>query len=207
MRHLNNVKVVSPLLILTFVLLAATGALAGPRDHDGGFFLRLSTGMGSTSTSLSDGVDEMTLSGTAGDLNIAIGGMISKNLALHGTLFGWSAADPKVELNGIDAGDLPGTMTAAAFGIGLTYYFMPANIYLSGSAGSGSMELDIDGGSDGKTDSGLFMDFTLGKEWWVGDEWGLGVAGGLEYHSFPDPDINENWTGTSYTIRFTASMN
>lgn len=194
------------LLILTLILLTAATALAGPRDHQDGFFLRLSAGAGSAKTSLDGYLDKVKISGPAGDMNIAIGGIVTPNLALHGTLFGWSASDPELTVNGINLGEMNADVTAGGLGGGLTYYFMPVNLYLSGSVGVGSMELDV-AGPDGETQSGLFMDLTVGKEWWVGDKWGLGVAGGMEYHSFGDPNINENWTGTSWTIRFTASMN
>jgi len=203
MRHVNVLRLTIFLLTLT---LAAT-ALAGPRDHADGFFLRLSGGAGSTGSSLSDGTDKLEFSGSGGDLNIAIGGIVAPNLALHGTLYGWSASDPTLEFNGADVTDISGTLTAAGVGAGLTYWFMPVNMYLSGTVGSGGLELDLNGGLDGKSDRGLILDLTLGKEWWVGDSWGLGLAGGLIYHSFPDPDISENWSGTSFTLRFSATMN
>ena len=203
MRHVNVLRLTIFLLTLT---LAAT-ALAGPRDHADGFFLRLSGGAGSTGSSLSDGTDKLEFSGSGGDLNIAIGGIVAPNLALHGTLYGWSASDPTMKFNGADITDISGTLTAAGVGAGLTYWFMPVNMYLSGTVGSGGLELDLNGGLDGKSDRGLILDLTLGKEWWVGDSWGLGLAGGLIYHSFPDPDISENWSGTSFTLRFSATMN
>jgi len=206
MRHTMSDSRSGKLLILTLVFLTATSVQAGPRDHQDGFFLRLSAGGGSAKTSLEGNLDEIEISGPAGDLNIAIGGIVAPNLALHGTLFGWSTNDPDVEVNGSYIGRMNGDMTAGGMGIGLTYYFMPVNLYLSGSVGFGSMELRLAGPS-GETDTGLFTDLTVGKEWWVGDKWGLGIAGGMEYHSFGDPDINKNWSGTSWTIRFTATMN
>lgn len=195
------------LAVMLLALLLAGTALAGARDHQDGFFLRLSAGGGSTGSSLSVGAEKLEFSGSGGDLNIALGGIVASNLALHGTLYGWSASDPTSELNGVDLGKINGTLTAAGLGIGLTYWFMPVNMYLSGTIGSGGLELDVSGGLDGKSDRGLLLDLTLGKEWWVGDKWGLGLAGGLMYHSFPDPDISENWTGTSFCLRFSATMN
>ena len=203
----NDSKILHPSLVLILVLLVATAVSAGPRDHEDGFFLRLSAGGGTANSSADDGTDEMELSGTSGDVNFAIGGMISPNLALHATVFGWSISDPTVKMNGTEVGDLNADVTATGIGAGLTYYFMPANLYLSGSVGSGKMEVDAGGGLDGETDRGLLLDLTIGKEWWVGDKWGLGVAGGLQYHSFNDPDIDEKWSGTSFAIRFTATMN
>jgi hypothetical protein len=39
----------------------------------------------------------MKLSGEAGDLNFAIGGIVSPNLALHAMLYGWLVQDLDVE--------------------------------------------------------------------------------------------------------------
>lgn len=194
------------LALLTFcaAMLSPTTAAAGPRDHQDGFFLRLSAGGGSASTEYKDAGDDVEISGPAGDVNIAIGGMVAPNLALHGTLFGASMSDPDITWNG-NEGSLNGDVTVAGVGIGLTYYFMPANIYISGSVGSGSMEFD--GIIDVSTDQGPLLDLTLGKEWWVGDKWALGAAFGVQTHSIPDGVADENWSGTSYTLRFTASMN
>lgn len=186
------------------VLLLATCATAGPRDHLDGFFLRLSAGGGSASTEISDGTDSIEVSGPAGDVNFAIGGIVAPNLALHGTLFGTSMADPDVDFNGAE-GTLNGDVTVAGLGVGVTYYFMPANIYLSGSLGSGSLQLD--GPIDGETDRGPMLDLSLGKEWWVGDNWALGLALGLQSHTIGDGTVDEDWSGTSYAIRFSATMN
>jgi hypothetical protein len=100
--------------------------------------LRLSAGGGNASTSLDDGTDKLEMSGSATDMNFAVGAIVSPNLALHGTLLGWSASDPDLELNGTKIAEINGDVTAAAFGAGLTYYFMPVNTYLSGSSVDGN---------------------------------------------------------------------
>jgi hypothetical protein len=197
-------------LFLTVVTLAAffgmtTHSIAGARDHQGGFFLRLSAGGGVASTSVEDSGDEIKLSGPAGDLNIAIGAMVGSNLAVHGTLFGWAVSDPDAEINDIE-GELNGDLGMSAIGVGLTYYMMPANVYLSGSVGLGALSFDA-GDADIESDNGMAVDLTVGKEWWVGNNWGLGVAGSLGFHSIPDGDIDENWSGTNFAVRFTATMN
>jgi len=199
-------RILVSIIIVTLLPLAASQALAGPRDHADGFFLRLSAGGGSASSEISGGGDKLKLSGTAGDVDIAIGAIVAPNLALHGTLLGWSISDPDAEFNGADVGTADGDLTAAGFGAGLTYYVMPANIYLTGTIGSGSLEFDA-GNLSGETDNGLILGFGIGKEWWVSDGWALGAAFGLTHHSFNDPDVDEPWSGTSYTLRFTATMN
>jgi hypothetical protein len=83
---------------------------------------------------------------------------------------------------------------------------MPVNIYLSGSAGAATLEVDSPG-FEAETDTGFFGEITLGKEWWVGGSWGLGVAGAAGFHSIPDGEIDESWSGPSFALRFTATMN
>ena len=100
----------------------------------------------------------LNFSGSGGELDIAIGAVVVENLALHGTVFGWLISDPDVgggvttsdskrrSISGTASGDLDMT----AVGGGITYYFMPVNIYLSGSVGVGSLNGggDISGESD-----------------------------------------------------------
>jgi hypothetical protein len=189
-----------------FCSLLAQPAQSSPREHDSGFFLRLSGGLGSARTEVEPLGKSIELSGGAADFNFAIGGIVSPNLALHGTLFGWAIEDPTVEVIGYELGTANVDLTLAAIGAGITYYLMPANFYLSPSVGFGS--LTIDGlGVVAESDEGVVMDLTGGKEWWVGDNWGLGVAASVGFHSVPDGLINENWSGVSLAIRFTATLN
>jgi hypothetical protein len=197
----------SILMSMTGIMVIAGAASAGaPRTHDG-FLLRLSAGFGSAKTSEDVETSSLEISGAAGDVNIAIGGVISPNLAIHGTLLGWSLADPTVELTGFGSGELDGDLTMTAVGVGLTYYFMPANFYVSPSIGAATITLDVPGSDDLETDTGVALEFTVGKEWWVGDSWGLGVAGSAGYHSIPDKDVDENLSGGNVAIRFTATLN
>lgn len=182
------------------------------RTHDG-FFLRLSAGFASTETKISDATGKLKLSGSAGDVNLAVGGVIAPNLAIHGTIFGWSASDPDAEITvygvGSGSGSISGTVTMSAVGGGVTYYIMPANFYLSGSVGLARLRFDSNtsGVPNGDSDSGFALDLTAGKEWWVGRNWGLGAAGDIMIHSVPDGGLPENWAGPSFGLRFTATMN
>jgi hypothetical protein len=178
---------------------------AGPRDHDGGFFLRLSGGGGTATTTFDVFGADLDISGATGDVNLAIGGMVTRNLALHATLFGWLASDPDISFLG-STETLAADVSINGFGAGLTYYFMPVNIYISGSVGAASMTVESEQTS-GETDLGPAIDLTVGKEWWVSDSWGIGVAGAFGYHSVPEKGITGDWTGTSFGIRFTASYN
>jgi hypothetical protein len=196
-----------PLVVLAAVVLTLAGPASsgGIRDHEDGFLLRLSAGGGSASTSLDMMGASIEMSGFATDVNFAIGAVVSPNFAVHATLFGWLVSDPDVELGGLTA-EITGDLSLSAFGGGVTYYIMPANVYLSGSLGVGSLTLETSFG-EGETDMGPVIDLTVGKEWWVSDGWGIGAAASLGYHSVPEKGINENWSGTCFAVRFSATMN
>lgn len=174
----------------------------GPKDHDKGFFLRMLLGGGGAGTELPDSSFEF--SGTGYVFDIAIGGTIAPNLAIHGSYFGWAISDPDVTFGPL-SGSYSGTLDLSAFGGGVTYYFMPSNIYLCGNIGVAT--LSSDGDIEGESDSGYALEFLAGKEWWVGGKWGLGVAGAFGYHSVPEPDIDDNWSGTNWAILFSATFN
>ena len=192
-------------LVFLLMILLSVNAFAGPRDHNGGFFLRLSTGIGGAETEFSDPSFPAKFSGVSSDANIAVGACIFNNFALHATLFGFTMPEPKYELGGLE-GPFNGNVSVFSFGAGFTYYLMPANIYLSGSAGMGSLELEIGAGAI-ESDPGPAFDLTLGKEWWVGGSWGLGVAGTFGYHSIKESDFEYGWSGINLGVRFSATLN
>lgn len=189
------------------VWLVAAAADAGePRQHDGGFFLRMALGGGYASTSIEDAGDELTFKGPSGNFEIAIGAMVKKNLAIHATLGAWAVLDPSAEFDGEEAHLDDVTLSLNGVGAGLTYYFGDSNFYLTGSAGAGQITLEFEGESN-DTDWGVVLEASLGKEWWVSDRWGLGVAAGLGYHSVSPGEGNENFKGTSFSVRFSATFN
>jgi hypothetical protein len=182
------------------MVFSAAEVFAGTRDHDGGFFLRLSGGVGGAQTTLEDNL--RSFSGMSSSTNVAIGGGIFKNFALHATLFGFLIPEPEEEYFGFPV-DNDRDIMLSAVGVGVTYYIMPVNIYLSPSIGIGTLSDESGGG----TDVGVALDLTLGKEWWVGGNWGLGVAGAFGFHSVPQIDNDLRWEGFDLDLRFSATLN
>ena len=202
MQHLKYcVALIAAVSVLS---LTAPDGVCGERDHENGFFLRLALGGGPAKSRIESGPEFLEFSGTGLDIEIAVGGIVAPNLAVHGTVFGWLISDPdlKSDYGSVQA---KGDLNLSALGAGLTYYFMPINIYLSGTVGFG--QLSGDGDIDGSTDTGLILEAVAGKEWFVSNRWGLGVAVGFTYHSLPEPDIDPNWKGWSIPIRFSATFN
>jgi hypothetical protein len=188
---------------VAILVLFSSTAWAGPADHMGGFFLRLSGGASVANTSISDPLlTEFELSGVGGNFQTAIGAMVAPNLALHGTVWAWFVGSPSAKIAGLDVGQFSGNLNLSALGGGATYYFMPANVYLSGNLGVGQLSTEAS-----SSDAGFVMDLALGKEWWVSSKWGLGLSGGVQYHSIPDGGLTQNWSGTTFLLSFSATLN
>jgi hypothetical protein len=82
------------------------------------------------------------------------------------------------------------TAGAYLFGPAVTYYFMPANVYVTGAVGLSALTLRTsDADDDGEsTDVGLGVNLDAGKEFWVGPDWGLGVAARVWWSMIKDKE-------------------
>lgn len=145
--------------------------------HDG-FFLRMATAPGAIGTQIeyANG-DSHDIGGSGLQTELAIGGSVAENLVLHADFLVSAAFEPSGEFNGarFDYDDHE-ALGVAAFGIGLTY-FMPHGLYFSGSLMSTSVEVvDTDNGDELIESHGGGVKLMFGKEWWVSDNWGLGLA-------------------------------
>jgi hypothetical protein len=109
---------------------------------------------------------------------------------------------------GVGSWELAGDVSLAAFGVGLTYYFMPANVYLSGSFGVGSIAMTEIYSNTSRDDVAVLAgEVAFGKEWWIGEDWGLGAALAVGYHFVPVDDDEDTRSGLSYGLRLSATMN
>ncbi len=173
-----------------------------------GTYVHLHLGGGFTSISGSDGYGgTVKLSGGGPALEIAVGGAPVPNLAVFGSLFFTGASQPKVSGNGYSV-QSTGDVLVGGFGAGIVYYFMPANIFLSGAVAS----LNLQGSdSNGKTtytsDFGVGFEGMVGKEFWVSEHWGLG--GALEFvgaSSMKDTDNPSiSWSAKAFNLVFSAT--
>ena len=144
---------------------------------------------------------DIDATGWGGDFGFAIGGCVSENFALHGSLFSWAVSDPDVESENFGEGELDGDVSMGAYGGGVTYFIMPTNVYLSGNVGLAFVTVDLEDGGDETSDAGIALDLSVGKEWWVGNSWGLGLAGAFGFHSV------EDFSGWTASVRFSATFN
>lgn len=196
-----------------FTLLATSAApalAADPHTHDG-FFLRLSGGPGMALTSAKGDHITTEVFGAGGDYNVALGGALSENFILHASAWGWRLFDPtvKVSLGKLSAEDTmeDSTLGVNMLGLGATGYFGD-NFYATASAGVALLVMEIDGERKESDTPGYGLDVALGKEWWVADHIGLGVAAAFGLHRIETEDKgNPPLMGTSFALRLSGTYN
>jgi hypothetical protein len=161
---------------------------AGVEQHDG-FMLRVTFGFGggwiSRSGSSFDYLPaEIDFSGWGLLMGFDIGAALIPNLVLHVRMSGGSIIDPNTTFDGEDQGTIEEFSGSAAFvGPAVSYYFMPINLYVTAAVGIGMLGFfhEEDEDARGGPDDGFGLNLEVGKEWWVGEQWGLGVAGRFWY--------------------------
>ena len=189
-------------------VLAAGAAQAQVHSHEG-LFIRLDGGvaykaMNEPGTSSGD----LKLDGAAGTFGVAIGGAIAINLILAGHLYASTASNPSASSStGASVSTTDTTLTMVGVGPQLTYYFMPANVYVSGTLALTRLALTI-GGTSADSNAGVGALLALGKEWYVSDKWGLGVAGQFRWSSNSDQGTNAPTISTwGLGVAFSATYN
>lgn len=177
-------------------------------QHDG-FYLRVSAGLGYLSASEPYLGLTRTFSGVGGTFGAAFGGMIASNLILYGEFLGNSVTSASDSYGGVTQTYSGLDVTLFGVGPGVAYYFEPVNLYLSGtltftqvSFSNTSTANPID-----STDLGIGLSFTVGKEWWVSRDWGLGIAGQLHVASMRDPNFDTRMRATAFSMLFSATYN
>lgn len=177
-------------------------------QHDG-FYLRFHLGFGYLQSVISDvaGSDIKT-SGLSGAFRIQIGGVLYNNFILFGNIGAFVAQEPTVEYNSSSGMPL-NNIVFNEIGAGISYYFMPENIYISGTVGIGKHVENNKGGLQGSTKSQLSIHISLGKEWWTHKDWGLGIAA----YYYINPTEGETIVGfrralnQSFGLYFSATYN
>ena len=191
------------LMVLSLLILPAISALAqyervaGYHEHDG-FFLRFHAGAGSGKMVETDiPISDLTLTGMSGVFRFQIGGSIASNLILFGELGAFSMSDPDIDYGEYTQAYADIELSITDYGVGLTYYFMPSNIYVSGTLTFSKNRLSIRAMDvTGETEMGYGGYLSAGKEWWVSGDWALGVAG-FYYFSEVTDKAND---GTEYPV-------
>jgi hypothetical protein len=168
------------LISLITVLSCFSMMKAQIHQHDG-FYLSMGLGLIFGNITDKSSSYDYTYSGTGSEFDFKIGGAIKENLILHATLDSKAIAGPSVSgsnVSGSESGIASNMLLGEGFyGGGATYYFMPTNFFISGSLGYGYFTLkDSKDNINISTEKGLSFQIKIGEEWWVSDNWGLGIG-------------------------------
>ena len=208
MRFASQVSLAAVLLIGTAVMAQDIQPYQAPPrtgfdstyQRHFGFYIRPDLGFGYL-TQTESGV---TISGLSGLAGVAIGGAIRENSILAVHIIDAVAQNPNVSSGGLSATANDTTVTMWGIGPQYTYYFMPSNLYLSTTLALTRLHVSS-GNNSGDTDWGLGTRIALGKEWWVSDHWGLGVAGHISFSTNQDP-VSGGGSSTLTTWTFGAAF-
>jgi len=180
-----------------------------PNLHDG-FYLHMQIGGGGTRVSGTDAFGEsVKISGGSLSIGIALGGAITPNLIVFGTLFFSGLGMPDVSVGGFASGTSNGSAVVTGIGPGVAYYLEPFNVYFSGTLGAMAFEMDdVNGNAIYQTKAGIGCQILVGKEWWISQDWGLGVAGEFVGASMKDKSDNGiTWSATAFSLLFSTTYN
>ncbi len=121
----------------------------------------------------------LTYSGTSIPVNLAVGAAIRPNLILFGEVMSAQLFSPDSEYAGEKRTANSMNVTIQGVGPGVAYYFMPINIYVSGSILLHKVSFTDSNDDYDSTDLstlGFAANLMAGKEWWVSPNWGIGLA-------------------------------
>jgi hypothetical protein len=121
---------------------------------------------------------------------------------------------PTVKVNGITVATDNFSLSEVMYGVGITDYLMPSDIFLSGALGIGAFVIDNETKKTiTRTNSGFAFQVKAGKHWWVSNKWGmaLSIAYGTTSASDSESDvygnhINDNVSSSRVTVGISIGM-
>ncbi|MEK7703349.1 MAG: hypothetical protein AAB426_00210 [Myxococcota bacterium] len=177
-------KHASSLVVLLASLLASSMALAqGTRD---GFFLQATGGLGHYSSSAEVSGIKTSYGGTTIATSLLLGGTIMEGLAIGGGLLLDYGMSPTYQVNDQEVASVT---DFSQYVMGLTAF---ADYYLSqlpgahvqGMIGWGGLETSVNGNAGGSDPTGMVLALGGGYEWWMSQEWSIGVLARVAYGKF-----------------------
>ncbi len=152
---------------------AAATARPGVRRHDG-FYMRLGVG----AAALAGEVGAVELGGAGLATEFALGGTVAPGLVVGGGSYPVFVPTTSYEFATGEKQDGDGT-TVALIGPFVDYYINPAGgLHVQGSLGLNSSALKAPSELE-QSGVGLGLMLGVGYEWWVGEQWSMGVLGRL----------------------------
>lgn len=188
--------------VLPLVALGTTPAQADPRPSQpahSGWMFRGAIGAGYDSTR-----GEFTpfdFAGPAMSSQLALGGYVVPNFALHATLWNGLAFNPSgTRADGSSVPRSQFTMSSTGIGVGATYVVAANDVFASVSFGISTLNLEATTATFAiyaNAATGFAVNATVGKLFALSPEWSVGAAGQFFFHTNSEE-------GASYTESFTS---
>jgi hypothetical protein len=139
-------------------------------------------------------------------MGLAMGASVVQNFALHVDFQTTLLPHPTQYAYGQETSSHT-DIVYESMGVGATVYSMPANLYFSGSVGVGVLVFEADNGQSKDTSAGLTLSGLLGKEWWTGADWGVGVAAQVLYMHVNDYVDDHYIDAFAFNLLLSATCN
>jgi hypothetical protein len=164
-------------------MFVAGGAKAEPRTHDG-FYMQLATGLGYLSTSASQGPVSMSISGLATPFEALFGGTVGPAAIGGGFYMDYSfSPSQSVDTPGFSASGTLNDVSMYMVGahvFGDIYPDPHGGFHVRPFLGYAALQLARNG-QTGNSPGGPLVGAAVGYDFWVGDEWSIGVLGRFAY--------------------------
>jgi hypothetical protein len=177
-----------------------------------GLFIRPELGLAYTSSKGSQAGVDLSVMGSGGAFALAVGGSVSEDFIVAAQVWDFVATSPTVKISGggISASSSTSSGTSSGlvgYGVLLNWYFQPSNLYLAVTPSLTRLVFS-DPSASATSEWGFGVRATFGKEWWVSDRWGLGLAASVGLSSNKDKGTNPpTITSTGASLTFSATYN
>lgn len=201
--------------VIVFLFLNSNAQDEEVRGHykSDGLYLSMALGGGylSINNDITNGpYNNMKMKGPGMAFDFKLGGAVKDNLILHADIMTVNSSSADVTADGEELGTISGDNSVGVmmFGAGTTYYFMPQNVFISGTLGIGGFTI-TSGENTSSTQKGFGLFVKLGKEWWISKNWDLGLSAGFNYTNVNNKadDMTEKLSGTSFGLCVNATFN
>ena len=184
-------------------------------NHHSGLMLRVTAGAGYANTGFRERIVGSDVSfgayGPTLELDAALGGVLFRNFAIHGTVQYWAAPNPNLRVRSgsytIDGSTSDDTMLSGLLvGGGVTAWLGESNVYGSASLGAVMLRAENDRFRE-DSDWGFGGQALLGKEWWLGSSLGIGLAAAFSWHVTPETSTSPSLRGYTAGGRLSFTLN
>ena len=175
--------------------------------HHRGAFIRLDIGFGYLNSKFSESGTDLTLDGAAGSFSIAVGGTLARHQSLAFHIWDMEVTNPTLSANGSST-SLGDNTSEGILGLGPMYtVYSDSNWFFSATPSLTSLHSNDGSGNQGRSDWGFGGRVTVGKEWFVSQNWGLGISGSFNFSFNKDQNNGPNVTTLGTALNFSATWN